>query len=150
MKKLIVLFTASFVIALNACAKPKLVDLSKYEMPLKIAAPKKAKIKNEFGAITIQKGKGFNLTINQYKSDISKLEAEIKANDINQLQKFHQKTDDTLVYESAVIPGRAEFHFYHLKKIGDKEYTIENTKGPTYTKAQCINMLRAAQSLKAK
>jgi hypothetical protein len=46
--------------------------------------------------------------------------------------------------------GREEYHFITNVHVGDKTYTLEDTKGPSYTKEQAEAMLEAARSLKPK
>ncbi|MDQ7780470.1 MAG: hypothetical protein RDV41_12310 [Planctomycetota bacterium] len=125
------------------------LDLEAAGLPLVIDAPKGATAKDDFGAVLVAKGAGFQIEFHEGDCDIAGRKKEIEENTINKLKKFHTETADTLLYESEVM-GKAEFHFLTLVKVGDKTCYAEDVKGPVYTKADVESMLKSAQSARAK
>jgi hypothetical protein len=131
-------------------AGPQLLDLGSVGIEATMEAPEGAKAKaSEWGDITVKKGDGFDITIAEDAADLAARKKEIEANDVNKLKGFEIETEDVLLYRSEVM-GREEYHFLTNMKVGDKAYSLENTKGPSYTKEQAEAMLKAARSMKAK
>ena len=134
----------------KATPKAHVLDLSSVEIAAVMEVPEGAVAKKaSWGDVTVEKGEAFNITINDYKADLAERKKEIEANDVNKLKGFEIETEDTLLYRTEVM-GREEYHFLTNVKIGDAEYSLENTKGPSYTKEQAEAMLKAARSMKAK
>jgi hypothetical protein len=113
----------------------------------KIMAPEGATAKDDFGAIGVKAGDGFQLEIHTGDINMAERKKEIESNDINKLKGYLTDTADTLVYESEVM-SKKEVHLLAVHKVGDVAVYCENTKGPTYNKAQIEAMLAACKSLK--
>jgi len=129
---------------------PHLLDLGSVGIEGTMEAPEGAEAKaSEWGDITVKKGDGFDITIAEDAADLAERKKEIEANDVNKLKGFEIETEDILLYRSEVM-GREEYHFLTNVKVGDKAYSLENTKGPSYSKEQAEAMLKAARSMKAK
>lgn len=114
-----------------------------------LQAPKGAAATESYGSVTVKEGAGFQLDISAEGADIASRKGEIAANDVNKLEKFHVESADTLVYESKVM-GKNEFHFLANVKVGEETFSCEDSKGPTYTRAQVDTMLAACKSITAK
>ena len=127
------------------------IDLSKASasFPVVMMAPEGATAADDFGAVLVKKGVGFQVEVSSSAKDIAALKKEIMANTLNKLKKFYVETADTLLYESTLM-GKSEFHFVANVKAGNSTYSAEDTKGPGYTKANAELMLKCFQTLKAK
>ena len=113
-----------------------------------LTAPEGAVAKEDFGALAVTDGKGFQLEVHGGTVDMAARKKEIEANDVNKLKRFITDAPDTLVYESDPGMGGVQVHFLAAVKVGDADYSCENTKGPTYNKAQIDAMLAACRSIK--
>ena len=114
----------------------------------KLMAPEGVTAKDDFGALGVTDGKGFQLEVHSGTVDMPARKKEIESNDINKLKKFLTDSPDTLVYESDPGMGGVQVHFLAAIKVGGADYSCENAKGPTYTKAQIDAMLAACKSIK--
>ena len=114
----------------------------------KVMAPEGATAKDDFGALAVTDGKGFQLEVHGGAVDMAARKKEIEANDVNKLKRFITDAPDTLVYESDPGMGGIQVHFLAAIKVGDADYSCENTKGPVYDKAQIDAMLAACKSIK--
>jgi hypothetical protein len=127
------------------------IDLSKAneDYPLMMQVPEGATAKDGIVGPEITKGDKFQIELGSAK-EMASLKKEIEKNSLNKLKKFHVEKADLLIYESAIANQPSEFHFLINVKVGDKVYGAEDTKGPTYSKADVELMVKSVQSLKAK
>jgi len=114
----------------------------------KLMAPEGAVAKEDFGALAVKAGDGFQLEVNSGAIDMAARKKEIESNDVNKLKRYVSDTPDAIVYESDVGMGPTQFHFLASVKVGDEEFSCENTKGPVYTQAQIEAMLESCRSIK--
>lgn len=112
----------------------------------KLQAPEGASAKEDFGALAVKAGDGFQLEVNSGAVDMAARKKEIASNDVNKLKRYVVEAPDTLIYESEVM-DRSEFHFVSAIKIGAEDWSCENAKGPTYTQAQIQAMVDACKSI---
>lgn len=113
----------------------------------KLMAPEGATAKEQFGALEVKAGDGFQLEVHSGPTDMAARKKEIASNDVNKLKRYVTEAPDAIVYESEVM-SKNEFHFLATIKVGDAEFSCENSKGPTYTQAQIEAMLAACKSIK--
>ena len=115
---------------------------------VKLMAPEGATAKEDFGALSVSDGKGFQLEVHSGAADIASRKKEIESNDVNKLKRYITDAPDAVVYESDPGMGGKQVHFIASVKLGDAEFYCENSKGPTYTQAQTEVMLQSCRSLK--
>lgn len=117
-----------------------------------IQAPAGATAKEDFGALAVSDGAGFQLEVNSGAVDMAARKKEIEANDVNKLKKYLTDSPDTLVYQSDVGMGAnpIQVHFIAAVKVGGEDFYCENTKGPTYNEAQTKVMVDACKSITKK
>jgi len=114
----------------------------------KLQAPEGATAKEDFGALLVSDGKGFQLEVHE-GADLAARKKEIEANDVNKLKGFVTDKPDVLLYKSDPGIGGVQHHFLATVKVGGADYSCENAKGATnYTQAQCEAMIAACQSIK--
>ena len=114
----------------------------------KLMAPEGATAKEDFGALAVAAGAGFQLEVHSGAVDMAARKKEIESNDVNKLKRYVTDTPEAIVFESDVGMGKPEFHFLAAIKVGGEDFSCENTKGPIYTQAQIEAMLQACKSLK--
>jgi hypothetical protein len=117
----------------------------------KVQAPEGSTAKDDFGALSVSDGRGFQLEIHEGPVDMAARKKEIEANDINTFKRYVTDKPDMVVYESdlGVGPNRKQFHFIATVKVGDKDYYCENAKGATsYTQPQVETMAKSCQGIK--
>ncbi len=112
----------------------------------KLQAPEGATAKEDFGALAVKAGDGFQLEVNSGAVDMAARKKEIAANDVNKLKRYVVEAPDTVIYESEVM-DKSEFHFLAAIKIGGEDWSCENAKGPIYTQAQIQAMVDACKSI---
>jgi len=117
----------------------------------KVQAPEGSTAKEDFGALLVSDGKGFQLEVHDGPVDMPARKKEIEANDINKFKRYVTDKPDMVVYESdlGMGPNPKQFHFIATVKVGDTEYYCENAKGATtYTQPQVETMAASCQSIK--
>jgi len=55
-----------------------------------------------------------------------------------------------VVYAESAVAGQSEFHFVANVTVGDKTFSAEDNKGPTYSQADVEQMLASFKTLAAK
>ena len=115
----------------------------------KVQAPEGSTAKEDFGALLVSDGKGFQLEVHEGPLDMAGRKKEIESNDVNKLKKYIVDKPDAILYSSDPGIGGVQHHFLATVKVGDQEYYCENAKGATnYTQAQCETMIASCQSIK--
>lgn len=114
----------------------------------KLMAPEGAVAKEDFGALSVSDGKGFQLEVHSGATDMAATKKEIESNDVNKLKKYVTDTPDVIVYESDPGMGGVQVHFHAAVKVGGEDFYCENSKGPKYTQAQTEAMVAACKSIK--
>ena len=114
-----------------------------------VNAPEGATVKESFGAAEIVLGDGFQLDITLNKADVAAYKKESEANDLNKVTGYVVDQPDAILYQSEVM-GRTEFHLYGSVKVGEVDFTCEDVKGPTHSKADAELMWKTCQSLAKK
>lgn len=131
--------------------KVEQVDLSKADAKyaMTIEVPAGAKVSDGFSGPEVVSGETFKIQISATAADLAKRKEEIKSNTLNKFKQYVVDQRDAILYETTVF-GASEFHFVINVKVGDKTYSIEDVKGPAYTKDQCEFMLKCARTLSNK
>jgi hypothetical protein len=114
----------------------------------KLMAPEGAVAKEDFGALSVSDGKGFQLEVHSGATDMPATKKEVEANDVNKLKKYVTDSPDVIVYVSDPGMGGPQVHFHAAVKIGGEDFYCTNSKGPVYTQAQTDVMVQACKSLK--
>lgn len=118
-----------------------------------LQAPAGATAKEDFGALVVSDGAGFQLQVNTGAADFAASKKEIEANDVNKFKKYLTDSPDTLVYQSdlGMGPNPIQVHFLANVKIGGADYNCENVKGATtFTEAQTKVMVDSCKSITKK
>jgi hypothetical protein len=153
MKK-ITLFFCLLIIVASSCKKgfsTTELDLIKYNIPLKIQAPKDAEIKGTSIGEAVDE-----ITIQKDKFDVQVLggiltaadEKALKAEKVAELQadpsfKILKETDNGFVYEYTV--GTLSYNFFVAKVIGQKQYIFQTGFTALPTKDEAEDMFDAVK-----
>jgi hypothetical protein len=144
MKKITRLFFAlAFITTMISCGGGKkeeaivapegmnVLDLGKYGKPFAIFVPDTAHSKlviteQSYGALDIQVGKNFAISINEQPADIELRKKDVKEDEVNKLKSFLVEEPAAIMWESGIT--QPEFHFLINQKIGNSEYSFEEIK----------------------
>ena len=143
-KKIINLFSAAIIATvLIACGDKKkeeaiiapegmsVLDLTKFGKSFAIFVPDTTKAKltvaeQTSGALNIKVGTTFAITINEQSADIEMKKTDIKSDEVNKFKSFITEEPTAIFWESEIT--KPEFHFIINQKIGNTDYSIEDTK----------------------
>lgn len=131
-----------------------IVDLSRYGKPFAIFVPDTVASKltiteQSSGALEIQVGKTFGISINEQSADLELRKADIKGDEVNKLKSFIKEEPTAIMWESAITDP--ECHFIINQKIGNSEYSFEdlmNTDGNNYSKEAIQKMFDSCKNIK--
>ncbi len=101
------------------------------------------------GEYVIKIGKDFQIAIIETNGDIGQRKADIASDDVNKLKKYIIDDSTTLMWESG-IADLSEFHFYQVKKLGNRTYVFEDVKGEPFSQQAVQKMLDACKLAKEK
>ncbi len=107
------------------------LDLSKYGKPFAIFVPDTTHSRliiteQSYGALDIQVGKNFAISINEQPADIELRKKDVKEDEVNKLKSFITEEVNAIMWESEIT--QPEFHFLLNQKIGNSDYSFEEIK----------------------
>jgi hypothetical protein len=165
MKKISILFFAlAVVLTVSSCGGKKeeaivapegmhVLDLSKYGKPFAIFVPdtihsKLVVTEQSYGALDIQVGKNFAISINEQPADIELRKTDIKGDEVNKFKSFITEEPTAIMWESQIT--EPEFHFLLNQKIGNSEYSFEEVKSSEhiYGKEPIQKMFDSCKNIK--
>jgi hypothetical protein len=128
------------------------LDISRTGMNLYVLTPDdKAGILDtvmqSWGGYEIKVGKEFQIAVEEGAGDIEMVKSDNAGNDVNKLKRYLVDEPTTLVWESGVA-DLSEFHFYHIIKIGNRSFVIQDIKGEPFSQKAIEKMLDAAKQTK--
>lgn len=134
----------------------QLIDLNQYGYPLSIEIPDSTAgtaeiVAQSWGAVEINIPEVFHISIRVGDGELTDMTFQKSMIEGNELPKFKQylvNEPKTIVYEAEITAP--EYHFYHIAGINGSDYVIENIKDTQFSQQQIENMLKYAQTLKAK
>lgn len=122
------------------------LDLSQYEMPLKIQVPQGTVVDEKSYGIYIKNGEGFNFEPNvDFYEDVAERKKELEANDLNKLKKYVKDTENGYIAQTEVM-GKTEYHIFYLLKGDGFTVSLENVKGRSYTLPEAKLMWKAFET----
>lgn len=163
--KLLLSITLCAALALSGCGGKKAeeesltppagmryVDISRTGMNLNVLTPDDKvgvldTVMQSWGGYEIKVGKDFQISVEEGNGDIEMVKSDNAGNDVNKLKRYLVEEPTTLVWESGV-GDLSEFHFYHVMKVGDRSYVIQDIKGEPFTQPAIEKMLEAAKQIK--
>lgn len=168
MKNLNILFSTAIVAAsLISCGDKKkdqeaivapqgmhVLDLTKYGKPFVVFVPDTVAAKLEvtqqtYGALDIKVGINFAISINEQPADLELRKKDIKEDEVNKFKSFITEEPNAVLWESEIT--KPEYHFLINQKIGNAEYSIEDTKSAEtepYGKEAIQKMFDSAKNIK--
>jgi hypothetical protein len=107
------------------------LDLSRYGKPFAIFVPDTIKtkltiIEQSSGSLDIKVGNTFAISINEQPADMELRKKDIKEDEINKFKSFVKEEPNAIMWESAITDP--EFHFLINQKVGNSEYSFEDTR----------------------
>ena len=125
------------------------LDLSQYDMPLKLKVPEGTTVDEKSYGIYIKNGEGFNFEPNvDFYETVAERKKELEANDLNKLKKYIKDTDNGYIAETEVM-GKTEYHVFYLIKGEGFTVSIENVKGRPYSLPEAKLMWKAFETAEA-
>ena len=134
------------------------MDLSKYGYPLIVNVPAPSPNTPEatvdvldWGGIEIRVGTNFQIQISGGEGDVAQKKSDIQNEDINE-STFLIDEADAIFYRSKVKGTEIapEYHFFVVKKDGNKYFEIEDIKGEVYEESAAKRMFDIARAIKIK
>lgn len=124
----------------------KTLDLSQYDMPLKIQVPEGTVVDEKSYGIYIKNGEGFNFEPNvDFYDEVAQRKKEMEANDLNKLKKYVKETENGYIAETEVM-DQTEYHVFYLIKGDGFTVSLENVKGRSYTLPEAQFMWKAFET----
>ena len=136
-----------------ASKNPKIVEvnLEKAGIDAVIMAPEGSKAEKHYNGSGVRNfDYGFDLELRESKLDAKKQIKDIESNTINKLEKWIEKTDTLLVFESRFSGfSQTEFHFFMLApiKIKGKTFYCRDQAGSSSKRNEVALMIDACKSL---
>jgi hypothetical protein len=129
------------------------VDLGKYGKSFSLFVPDTARVKcviteDPSGALWIESGKNFAVSINEQHEDIDLRKKDIREDEVNKLQSFVVDTAGALVWESRITSP--EFHFVVNASAGTGEYSfsdLRESEAQPFPKEAVMKMYESCRNL---
>lgn len=168
MKKIsLVVSLLAISIGINACGGKKeeetkapegmrIIDLSKYGMPITMFVPDSTQGKLEIteqsgGVCQVKVGKQFDILIKEGEDDIAFKKTDIGNDDVYKVKQFFIDEPTTIAWEWAIDDMPSEFHFISVQKAGNAAYTFEdnrNSDGAPFSKSAIEKMIQACKTIR--